>query len=272
MTAIDVGQGDSILLVAPNRSTMLIDAGGQVGSENAVRRTSFDTGQSVVSPYLWTRGLRRLDVIVLTHAHMDHLGGMLATLQNFHSRELWLSVDADSDTLRALTAEASATGVAVRHLHAGDQPAWAGGTLDVLAPETDRASGQEPVNDDSLVLRVRYGKASVLLEGDAEHPSEERMQAAGELQPVTLLKAGHHGSMTSTSSAFLAAVRPRAAVISCGRGNRFGHPRLPVLQRLQDVHVQTARTDTMGAVQYLLHADGTLETHFPAIGSTGTEP
>lgn len=269
VTAIDVGQGDSLLLVAPNRAAMLIDAGGQVGSEQAVRQTTFDTGESVVSPYLWSRGLRQLDVIALTHAHMDHLGGMLSTLDNFHPRELWVSVDADSAALRALTAEAAAVGTTVRHVHQGDRPEWAGGTVEVLAPEAQRPAGREPVNDDSLVLRVRYGQASALLAGDAEHPSEEHMEAAGLLQPVTLLKVGHHGSMTSTSDAFLGAVQPRVAVISCGRGNRFGHPRLPVLQRLQAAHVHTARTDTMGLSQFLLHADGTVETHFPAADERG---
>ncbi len=98
------------------------------------------------------------------------------------------------------------------------------------------------------------------------------MLSEGVLHPVTLLKVGHHGSLTSTSEAFLAATHPLAAVISCGRGNHFGHPRFPVLQRLAADHVQTARTDTMGATQYLLHADGTLETHFPATGTRVLDP
>ncbi len=268
VTAIDVGQGDSLLLAGPNGATMLIDAGGQVGSEETARTTAFDTGESVVSPYLWSRGLRRLDVLVLTHAHLDHLGGMAAVLQNFRPRELWLSVDADSPTLRELLTQASALNIDVRHLHDGDHPAWAGGTMEVLNPAPNRGNNKEAENDDSLVLRTHYGAASVLLEGDAEHPSEDRMQAEHLLQPVTLLKIGHHGSLTSTSQAFLAAVQPRAAVISCGRGNRFGHPREPILERLQTSHVQTARTDTMGATQYLLHPDGNFDVHFPGAGIT----
>ncbi len=272
VTAIDVGQGDSLLLVAPNGATMLIDAGGQVGSERTSRQSTFDTGESVVSPYLWSRGLRRIDVIALTHAHVDHIGGMLATLQNFHPRQLWLSTDADSDTLRELTVEARATGTTILHLHAGDSAAWPGGTMQVLSPEPNRQASQEPVNDDSLVLRAAYGKASALLEGDAELPSEDRMLSEHALGPVTLLKVGHHGSLTSTSQAFLAATHPVAAVISCGRGNHFGHPRFPILERLQTDHVQTARTDTMGATQYLLHADGTFEVHFPGTGTGDSIP
>ena len=271
VTAIDVGQGDALLLAAPNGSTMLIDAGGQVGSEHSARAPTFDTGESVVSPYLWSRGLRHLDVLVVTHAHMDHIGGMLAILDNFRPHELWLSVDANSQTLHTLVAEADALHVTVRHLHRGDRPTWPGGIVSVLNPEAGRQGGEEPGNDDSVVLRTSFGAASVLLDGDAEHPSEDRMAAEGLLQPVTLLKVGHHGSLTSTSQAFLDAVRPQAAVISCGRGNRFGHPRLAVLERLQAGHVQTTRTDTMGATQYLLHANGTYEVHFPGLGNTWQE-
>lgn len=267
VTAIDVGQGDSLLLAGPNGATMLIDAGGQVGPEQSSRASNFDTGESVVSPYLWSRGLRRLDVLVVTHAHMDHIGGMLAVLQNFRPRELWISTDADSDTLRTLLAEAKSLHVTVRHLSRGDHPTWAGGPIEVLNPAPAWPTGNDPGNDDSLVLWTGLGDASALLEGDAEHPSEDAMLAAHLLQPVTLLKVGHHGSMTSTGDAFLSAVHPRAAVISCGRGNRFGHPRMPVLERLQADHVQTARTDTMGATQYLLHPDGSYDVHFPGSGT-----
>lgn len=134
----------------------------------------------------------------------------------------------------------------------------------VLSPSLSYHPGDLPANDDSLVVRLQYGAASALLAGDAEWPSEDAMLAAHTLTPVTLLKVGHHGSLTSTSEALLAATEPLAAVISCGRGNRFGHPRMPVLQRLQQRHVATTRTDTMGAVEYTLHPDGSLSTNIPA--------
>ncbi|WP_419804172.1 ComEC/Rec2 family competence protein [Terriglobus sp.] len=268
VTAIDVGQGDSVLLTAPNGQALLIDAGGIVGPERNLRQNNagdaFDTGEEVVSPYLWHLGISRLDVLALSHAHMDHLGGMSAVLRNFRPRELWLSVDVPSERLHTLLAEARAQGTAIRFLRAGSHVEWQQVHLDVLGPQPAYAPGLVPTNDDSLVLRAAYGRSSALLAGDAELPSEEAMMAAHLLSPVTLLKVGHHGSMTSSSAPFLDALEPKVAVISCGRGNHFGHPRMPVLERLGQHHALTARTDTMGAVQYTLHSDGSVTTLIPA--------
>ncbi len=259
-TAIDVGQGDSLFVASPLGQTMLIDAGGPTGSATIDQTTAFDVGEQVVSPYLWSRGLRRLDVLTLTHAHSDHIGGMLAVLRNFRPRELWLSVDAGTPAFRALIHEATLQGITVRHMHAGDTAAWGGTSIRVLSPQPAYQPRKDPVNDDSLVLRIAYDKSSVLAEGDAERPSETVI-ATEDIGPVTLLKVGHHGSNTSSTDALIHAARPRAAIISCGRGNRFGHPRMPVLQRLQASHVLTARTDEMGATQYLLHNNGSFETN-----------
>jgi len=126
----------------------------------------------------------------------------------------------------------------------------------VLSPEVGYGNPGVAVNDDSLVMRLEFGKASVLLEGDAEAPSEAAMLAQGRVTQATLLKVGHHGSITSTTPGFLAAVAPRDAVISVGRRNTFGHPRAEVLQRLEAEHVKTFRTDREGAETFLLTSDG----------------
>lgn len=267
ISAIDVGQGDSILITAPDGTSMLIDAGGMVGPEHGssqrAAQDEFDIGEEVVSPYLWHRGVARLDVLALSHAHMDHLGGMAAVLRNFRPRELWLSVDVPSERLHALLSQARQQGTAIRFLRAGSTMDWQHVQMEVLGPQPDYLPEGSPTNDDSLVLLARYGRASALLAGDAEQPSEEAMLHAHRMTPVTLLKVGHHGSMTSSSEPLLDALAPRVAVISCGRGNHFGHPRMPVLQRLEQRHALTARTDTMGAIEYTLRTDGTFVTDVP---------
>ena len=128
VTAIDVGQGDSILVVGPDGRTMLVDAGGPVGglTETAEATSRFDVGEEVVSPYLWSRRFRRLDVLVLSHAHSDHMGGMPAVMRNFRPRELWVSIDPNSEAYRALLVEAKELGVVVRHFYAGDRVTWDG--------------------------------------------------------------------------------------------------------------------------------------------------
>jgi competence protein ComEC len=258
VTAIDVGQGDSIFVVAPDGATMLIDAGGPVGgvTEAAEATSRFDVGEEVVSPYLWSRRFRRLDVVALTHAHSDHMGGMSAILRNFRPRELWVSIDPNSAAYRTLLVEASQLGVVVRHFYAGAHLAWGGTQVTMLAPETGYTNPGEPVNNDSLVMRMQYGDASVLLEGDAEAPSEQAMLAHGRVSAVTLLKIGHHGSRTSTTQAFLDAARPKDAVISVGKGNTFGHPRYEVITRIADARTRLYRTDEFGLTTFLLGRDG----------------
>jgi len=258
VTAIDVGQGDSIFVVGPQGATMLIDAGGPVGgvTEAAEATSRFDVGEEVVSPYLWSRRFRRLDVIALSHAHSDHMGGMAAVMRNFRPKELWVSIDPNSDVYRSLLLEAAQLGVVVRHFYAGDRVAWGETEVTMLAPESGYTNAGEPVNNDSLVMRMQYGKASVLLEGDAEAPSEQAMLAHGRVAAVTLLKVGHHGSRTSTTQEFLDAASPKDAVMSVGLGNTFGHPRYEVIERIAEARIRLYRTDEFGLTTFLLGRDG----------------
>lgn len=258
ITAIDVGQGDSLLVVSPEGRTMLIDAGGPIGgpAEAAAAASGFDTGEEVVAPYLWSRRIRRLDVVVLSHAHSDHMGGMAAVLRDLRPRELWVGIDPNSDAYRALLTEAKQLGIAVRHFHAGEHVSWGGAAISILAPEPGYRNSGAPANNDSLVMQIQYGKASALLEGDAEAASEQAMLADGRMQPVTLLKVGHHGSKTSTTPGFFAAVHPRDAVISVGKGNSFGHPKEEIIDRIAAAHTRLYRTDEFGLTTFLLTPDG----------------
>jgi len=158
-----------------------------------------------------------------------------------------------------LLAEAGRLGVVVRHFYAGAQLSWGGMQVTMLAPETGYTNPGEPVNNDSLVMRMQYSKASVLLEGDAEAPSERTMLQHGRVTAVTLLKVGHHGSKTSTTQEFLDVAAPKDAVMSVGKGNTFGHPRYEVIERIAQARARLYRTDEFGLTTFLLGRDGGIQ-------------
>jgi competence protein ComEC len=258
VTAIDVGQGDSLLLISPQGKTLLIDAGGPIGGAQA-SNANFEIGEDVVSPVLWSRNIRRLDAVALTHAHSDHMGGMPSVLQNFRPRQLWVGSNPGIPAYEALLDEARRLNIPVESMAAGDHFAFGGTQVEVLAPPADYTPGPAASNDDSLVLHVAYEQTSVLLEGDAQAASEQHMLA--EALHSDLLKVGHHGSKTSTTPRFLAAVAPRYAVVSVAHHNPYGHPKMEILRRLQDDHVRTFRTDALGATSFYL--DGSSVTAQP---------
>jgi competence protein ComEC len=247
-----VGQGDSIFAAFPDGRTMLIDGGGQFGLTRAAGgfRTGPDIGEQVVSPYLWHRGLKRLEVIALTHAHQDHLDGLNAVLDNFRIRELWVGRDVATPAYRALLEHARARGVTLMRRRRGQWFTWDGVTGLVLWPE-DTEEAPTASNNDSLVLRLEHGGIAFLLSGDIEQPVERELGERGDPLAADFLKVSHHGSRTSTSADFLAAVAPRVAVISLGERNPFGHPHPTVIARLEHSGTRLLRTDRDGAVTLL---------------------
>jgi competence protein ComEC len=256
MEAIDVGQGDSLLLIAPDGKTLLVDGGGFGGGPHQAPQ-EFDIGEEVVSEALWSRGIRHLDAVALTHAHSDHMGGLPAVLRNFHPDELWVGNNPRFGAYNSLLDEAADLHTRLRSLRAGDSLSFGDTQIAILAPFRDYRPGPTPTNNDSLVMHVAYGATSVMLEGDAEAPVEDAMVAQAMLPghglQSTLLKVGHHGSLTSTRLEFLSRVAPQWAVISCGLRNRYGHPRPEVLQALEAAKVRTFSTDINGAACFSLN-------------------
>jgi competence protein ComEC len=249
VTTIDVGQGDSILVVFPDGKRMLVDGGG-IPSFSGQAQSRLDIGEDVVAPYLWDRSFRSVEVVALSHAHEDHIGGLPTLVSDFRPRELWTGATPDGALWREVRRRASAAGTVMRPLTAPARFAFGGAEIEVLAPPADYTPGPVPKNNDSLVLRLRFGQHAFLLAGDIERQVERTLEAAR----ADVLKVAHHGSKTSTTEEFLDGVSPGFAIVSAGAANTYGHPHPDVLERLARHHVVVLRTDLDGMIT--MRSDG----------------
>jgi len=250
---LDVAQGDSILVISPKGSTLLIDGGGRfAGFRGREEVPGPDPGEEAVSAYLWSRGIQRLDAVALTHAHQDHIGGLKAVLENFQVGRLWLGRQTQTPALGQLKKIAEARHIPIEHELRGQSFLWDGVQVDFLWPQiTPEEIAPSAKNNDSLVVRLQYKERSVLLPGDAEKQAEYAMLSeteAGKLH-ADVLKVGHHGSKNSTMPEFLESVGPQIAIISAGEQNPYGHPSRELLERLRGSGARILRTDQEGAVQ-----------------------
>lgn len=257
LTALDVGQGDAILLELPGGKAMLIDGGPAAAPEQG--REGYDAGESVILPALRQRGIRRLDWVVLTHPHQDHAGGLPAVLRALPVGLLIEDgMDGSAPALRELEAVAAERGVPAVVVQSGQLlDLGAGATAQILAPPNplfhDTRSDE---NANSVVLLVSYRGARLLLTGDMEAVGEEWLLAQGVDVRADFLKVAHHGSGYSSTSEFLAAVQPRYAVISAGRGNSYGHPDSKTVERLESVGAAIYRTDQQGTITFRTRGEG----------------
>jgi len=261
VTFLDVGQGDAAVIRFPDGRSLVLDGGGALPG-------GFDFGERVVSPALWSMGSGRLDTVFLTHGHQDHAGGLSAVVRNFRPRD----VLAGRHLRRTMPAVSRLldTGVSIRALHRGQ--VIRRGPVELLAlhpppPSVPPLPGLGP-NDDSLVLLVRYGRVKMLFTGDLGAAGEEQVlksPLAVLARDCELLKVGHHGAAGGTTERFLDLVRPRMAVITAGRFNRFGHPHQAVLRRLADCGCrQVHRTGLHGALTVVSDGKRLFRSGIPA--------
>jgi competence protein ComEC len=255
LSVLDVGQGDSLFLASPLGHTMLIDAGGpppQFGLPS--QQHAIDPGEEAVSPFLWSRGIKKIDVVALTHAHQDHLGGIPSILENFEVGALWIGREVQVPALEKIEAIAKERNIPVFHQSRGQKFNWDGVEGRFLWPEPDFGTvATAAKNNDSLVLHMQFRNRGILLPGDAESQTEADIlsgNAADSLR-ADILKVGHHGSKNSTTPEFLAAIHPQLAIISSGAENPYGHPSPALLQRLEQANAKILRTDRNGAIHIL---------------------
>lgn len=242
--AIDVGQGDCLLLVSPNGKTMLVDAG---------ESKYFN----VVSDFLKSKNIERLDVVVATHPHSDHIGAMTKVINSFEIGTFY-NCPVDHDTA---TYEKMLNALVEKQVETVD--AWGGRdsviewdeacTVRILSPL--EGVDYDDLNNWSIVLRVEYGTSAIILTGDAEAFAEAAMLNAlpAEYFSAQVLKVGHHGSSSSTSDAFLSAVSPSYAIISLGKDNDYGHPHKETISKLNAAGIPIYRTDELGTITIMLY-------------------
>ncbi len=247
---LDVGQGDALFLETAGGTTFLVDGGSSSVKEVGTYR---------ILPFLKSRGVRVLHYAAVTHTDGDHISGIEELLEQSGEpggvkiETLLLSVQAEGEEAgRALRELAKRKGVSVRHIQAGDMLRDESTRIACLHPEEGKAYGDS--NGMSLVLHLVYGEFSLLLTGDLEQEGEEEILKRYPVPACRVLKAGHHGSKTSTTEQWLRAVEPKLTLISCGEENAYGHPHRETLERLSAAGSRVSITALQGAVT--LHSDG----------------
>ncbi len=245
VTFIDVGQGDAAWLNTPDGWDIVIDGGPQ------------SYGPTLVS-YLEGQGVTDIEVLILSHPHADHVGGLAAVLQNMHVDKALMSCqDYSSYVYQTFLALLDNKGIAYTCVRDGDTFSWGAYISAVAAnpPDPPMSGTGSDINNNSVVLRITYGSIDFLFTGDVESEAEAAILVRAPTLESEVLKVAHHGSDSSSTAAFLAQVDPEEAVISVGASNPYGHPSGETLERLRSAGATGYRTDLHGTV--LVETDGT---------------
>jgi competence protein ComEC len=255
VTFLSVGEGDAAVVRFPGGRVMLIDGGGAFGR-------TFDPGERIVAPYLWSHKIMHVDFIALSHPDRDHFGGLTFIVRNFAPTQFWTGgADSEDESYGELLDAVSASGARRRLCDSAARPMTIGG-VSVRCVGPVHGVSQLKHNNSSMILRLAYGREAFLFAGDVEARGERELVAsAAELQ-ANILKVPHHGSHTSSTEAFIAAVHPAIAVISLGYLNYYHFPAQEIVQRYQNNRVEVLRTDNDGEVNVVTDRDGYRLTTF----------
>lgn len=232
---IDVGQGDSILIKTPDKKNIVIDTGGISGTPS-----DFDMGERIVAPYLWRLGIRELDLLIISHGDEDHIGGSKGVLRRIPAKEIWIP-----DSAAGYFDERKEQ---VKVPSVNEVREFGRVLLRIIAqpPATEKSWSQ--------IIEVSYGDQCFLFTGDLDGKEEGALLETGRLKKVTGVKVGHHGSQNGSSFELLNQIQPEIAFISVGEANRFGHPTIKTLARLESVGSKIYRTDLQGRI--LIRSNG----------------
>ncbi|MDZ5470918.1 DNA internalization-related competence protein ComEC/Rec2 (plasmid) [Bacillus sp. 31A1R] len=265
VTFIDVGQGDSILLKLPHsQGTYLIDTGGTIQFQSEQwkkRKNPYEVGKNVLVPYLKSKGITKIDKLILTHGDMDHVGGALAVLNYITVSEVFLPKTKEPSALELRIVNlAKEKQIPIKTVKQGDR--WTINRMDFNILSPSNSCGER--NDCSIVVHANVGGINWLFTGDLEEEGERKLVQSYPKLKVDVLKVGHHGSKSSTSELLLRQYQPKASIISVGKENRFGHPHPDVLNRLKEHKIIIFRTDQDGAITYQFKGNrGTFLKRFP---------
>ncbi|PFP25496.1 DNA internalization-related competence protein ComEC/Rec2 [Bacillus sp. AFS073361] len=266
VTMIDVGQGDSILIHFPHsKGTYLIDTGGTMHfAEEKWRERAepFEVGRDVVVPFLKGKGITQIDKLILTHGDMDHIGGTVSIIKELKVKQIIMpAVVEPSSTELDIIKEAKKLNIPVIKVSAGDQWTNEENGFFIVSPEKDYKGER---NGGSIAFIAQLGGVSWFFGGDLDQAGEEKIIHQFPHLHIDVLKAGHHGSKTSSADTFINQIKPKVALISAGENNRFGHPHQEVLKRLEKTNTIIFRTDLQGAITYkFYHQKGTFYPYLP---------
>ena len=248
LNMIDVGQGDSIYIETKNKKVILIDGGGSESSD-------YDVGENVLLPYLLHKGKMRIDLIIISHPHEDHIEGVFTIIEKLNVRNVMISENVDDNELIIKLRElCKRRNTKIIKASEGDSFEIDKVQFNVIYPS--KKIKDSNINDMSLLIKMKFGGTKVLFTGDLEEMAEENIK---EDIKSDILKVGHHGSITSTSKKFLKKVSPRIALISVGENNSYGHPSEIIINRLKRKNIKIYRTDEFGDIRIKIFKNGKFE-------------